>query len=217
MTRFSMPYESALDAVKGWFHMSALDKSAPLSATLVTAGTSIPAGRVATLNVSGEFEVDRVANASNPTTAMPIFLWNGSDSLDVSNDGLSATDGTTRNWISINPSNTKIMSGLVATGGYELQTTEYDSAATADYTVNALLTSTTTGLLTADGVAPGGVEQFVDWVCGICSTHVQSQAGYLQPGNQAAASGPLGTNAHGMSTLTFWSYFLPADSGRDLN
>lgn len=190
-------YEQALDAVKGWFHLSALDKSAKLDNTLLTGTTSVPAGRCAVLNGSGEFILHRTTLLANQETAMPIFLWNGKDHPDVYNDGTSPITSTVH-WYGISP--TGVMSGLVATGGYELQTTEYDGDQT--YTVNQALTADNDGILTNVGAAP-----FTNWIVGICSWHVQGD-------NQAAAAaGPEGTNAHGVTTLTFWSYFLPASTG----
>jgi len=186
-------FEQALDPLKGWFHLSALDKSAKLSAVLLAAATTVPAGRVAVLDDNGEFTLDRTA-ITNAATAMPIFLWNGKDHPDVYNDGTSPTTDVVH-WYAISP--TGVMSGLVATGGYELQSTEYDTAQT--YTPNQLLTADTDGVLSNQSAV-----QFTNWICGVCSWHVQAD-------NQAAApTGPEGTNAHGVGTLSFWTYFLPA-------
>jgi hypothetical protein len=182
-------FEQALDVPKGWFHLAALDKSAPLENTILTDTTEVPAGRVAHLNSAGEFEL----GASG--TEMPIFLWNGKDHPDVYNDGVSPVTSTTH-WIGISP--TGVMSGLVATGGYEMQTTEYDGDQT--YAPNELLTSSAAGVLTN-----AAVTQYTTHVVGVTSFHVNED-------NQPAtpATGPEGTNAHGVSTLTFWPYFLPA-------
>jgi len=189
-------FEHAIDAVKGWFHGAALDKSAKLAAAVLGV-TTVPAGRVAIIDDNGEFVINRgAATVSNAATAMPIFLWNGSNHTDVYNNGVSS--GTSlAHWYGI--SSTGTMSGLVATGGYELQTTEYDTTQT--YLPNQLLTANaTTGVMTNQGAV-----QYVNWICGIASWHVQSDA------KSAAATGPEGTNAHGVSTLTFWTYFLPAE------
>jgi hypothetical protein len=188
----SQMFERALDAVKGWFHLSALDKSAKLSSTLLGM-TTVPAGRVAVLNDAGEFVLNRTT-ITNTGTAMPIFLWNGSDHSDVYNDGTSSVTDVVH-WYGISP--TGVMSGLVATGGYELQTTEFDS--TQAYVANDLLTASTAGVLTNASAV-----QYTNWICGVASWHVNAD-------NQtAAATSPVGTNAHGVSTLTFWTYFLPA-------
>lgn len=202
-------FEQALDALKGWFHLTALDKSAPLDADLLASATVTPAGRCAGINNAGDFVIDVcLANAATFTkywSAMPIFLWNGSDHPDVYNDGTSPVTGTVH-WYGISP--TGIMSGLVATGGYELQTTEFDDTQT--YVANDLLSAMNQtdgdaagdyGKLTNQNAAPG-----TDRIVGVASWHVQSD-------NQAdAATSPVGTNAHGVTTLSFWSYFLPMDT-----
>ena len=186
----SQMFEQGLDAVKGWFHLAALDKSAKLNSTLLTGSTAVPAGRVAHLNASGEF----VLGCEN--LEMPIFLWNGKDHPDVYNSGVSPTTSTTH-WTAISP--TGVMSGLVATGGYELQTTEFE---TDTYAINDALTadnavSTTDGKLAK---RTSGTQ-----VCGICSVHVGGEQGVSQ-----GTANPVGTNAHGVSTITFWPVFVPA-------
>ena len=193
-------YEQALDPLKGWFHLSALDKSAKLTSTLLLSATATPAGRVAVLNDAGEFQLDRtdVATITHGDTAMPIFLWNGSDHADVYNDGTSPVTGTVH-WIGVSPGGT--MSGLVATGGYELQTTEFD--ADQSYLPNQLLTADTDGILTNAAVVA-----YSTWVCGVTSWHVQGD-------NQSgAATSPVGNNANGVEVLSFWTYFLPAASAQ---
>jgi len=194
-------FEQALDAVKGWFHLSALDKSAKLNNDLLTSATVVPAGRVAVLDDVGEFILNRAAGATLTTreTAMPIFLWNGSDHPDVYNDGTSPTTATVH-WYGISP--TGVMSGLVATGGYELQTTEFNTALT--YLVNQPLTASNLGVLTN-----AGITQFGTWICGICSSHVQGDNQVTGTVQTAAPGSPVGLNAHGVAVLTFWTYFLP--------
>lgn len=195
----SQMFEQSLDALKGWFQLSALDKSAKLDATLMASATEVPAGRVAVLNDVGEFVINR-STVSAPKTAMPIFLWNGKTSADVYNDGKSPTTSLTH-WFAISP--TGVMSGLVATGGYELQTTEFDTA--QSYIVNQPLTADNSGVLSNQTAV-----QFANWICGICSTHVQAAADTTPDTGQATNPGnPVGNNAHGISVLTFWSYFLP--------
>lgn len=132
-------FDHTLDAVKGWFHMAALDFTAKLSSTeTVTAY----AGRVVHLNDDGEFELGCKGSQ------MPIFLLqNGGDS-DVTNDG-----GTV--WYPIGPDGN--LTGLVAKGAYELETTEYDSAQT--YVPNDYLKANNTdgnaakGKLTNQGIS----------------------------------------------------------------
>jgi hypothetical protein len=185
-------FEQAMDAVKGWFHLAALDKSAKLTSSLLTGSTAVPAGRVAHLNSAGEFDLGAGG------TEMPIFLWNGSDHPDVYNSGVSPTTSTTH-WTPISP--TGVMSGLVATGAYELQTTEYETTGT--YALNTVLTadravSTTNGKIVNTTIAASAVS-----ICGVCSAHVGGDNQTTQ------TAGPTGTNAHGVSTLTFWPCYIP--------
>ena len=185
----SQMFEQGLDAVKGWFHLAALDKSAKLNSTLLTDTTAVPAGRVAHLDSNGEF----LLGASG--TEMPIFLWNGKDHPDVYNSGVSPTTSTTH-WTAISP--TGVMSGLVATGAYELQTTEYE---TGSYAINDPLTADNLAS-TTDGKLAKRTAGYQ--ICGICSVHVGGEQGVSQ-----GTANPVGTNAHGTSTITFWPVFLP--------
>ena len=192
-------FEHALDPLKGWFHLAALDHSAKLDATLLASATATPAGRVAVINDVGEFVLNRTGLSRNELTAMPIFLWNGSDHPDVYNDGTSPVTGTVH-WYGIAP--TGVMSGLVATGGYELQTTEFDG--TQAYLPNDLLTASTAGILTNQSVTV-----LATWICGVASSHVQGDNQVTGTVQAASPGCPVGLNAHGVEVLSFWSYFLP--------
>ena len=187
-SRVAQMYERILNPVKGWFAMSALDKARPLNAVTVAAGTEVPPGRVVHIDANGEFAL------GGSGTQMPLYLFKGSHETDVRNDGVSSATGTTH-WVAIMPAGAMI--ALVATGGYELQSTEYD--ATQTYLPNQLLTASGAGVLTNQAAV-----QYVNWICGVCSWHENSdyQAG--------AATAPTGQNAHKINVLTFWSYFLPA-------
>lgn len=189
MTGYTQMFEQTLDAPKGWFHLSALDKSAPLNSTLLAAATAVPAGRVASLNAAGEFVLGLDVNV-----AMPIFLWQGKDHPDVSNCGVSPTTSISH-WVGISP--TGVMSGLVATGGYELQTTEFDTDQT--YAPNDLLTCDASGILTNSGIT-----LYTTPVVGVCSWHNNEDNQPITP-----ATGPVGVNAHGVTTLSFWPVYLP--------
>ena len=128
-------FDHTLDAIKGWFQMAALDYTAKISANVTV---SVYAGRCAHINAVGEFELGCTGSM------MPIFLLQNGTDNDVSNDG-----GTT--WYPIGPTGT--ITGLVGSGSYELETTEFDSANT--YAPNEYLrcksssqSSTDAGLLT---------------------------------------------------------------------
>ena len=95
-------FDHTLDAIKGWFHMAALDYTAKLSSEVTV---NVYAGRCVHLNATGEFELGCKGSE------MPIFLLQNSDDNDVSNSG-----GTT--WYPIGP--TGVITGLVAAGSYEL-------------------------------------------------------------------------------------------------
>jgi hypothetical protein len=90
-----------------------------------------------------------------------------------------------------------MMSGLVATGGYELQTTEFNTALT--YVPNDALTCSAAGVLTNAAITP-----YTTPIVGVCSWH-NNEDQQQSP----KATGPVGTNAHGVTTLSFWPVYLP--------
>jgi hypothetical protein len=176
-------FEHGLDIAKGWPQPVALDFAAKLSANVTF---DVPAGRVVHVNSAGEFEMGITE------TAMAIFLIPGSQDYDVANDG--TTPGGLFMHQAIAP--TGVMSGVVATGPYEIEDTEFDDAQT--YVPNELLTADADnadidvgGVLTNVGTGAGGdVEQFSDPACGVVSR------------------GSF-TNAHGVKVLAFWPIYLP--------
>jgi hypothetical protein len=168
-------FDHTLDAVKGWLpgNMASLDAAAKLSANVTI--DPVYQGRVVHKNADEEFEMGCTG------TEMAIFLMQNSDDYDVKNDGGNE-------WGAIAP--TGVMSGLVATGGYELATTEFDSS--RDYTVNDPLravasnsNATTGGRLTNESVT-----LYTTAVCGIVSK-------------------PVKKNMHGKNVLTLWPVFCP--------
>ena len=192
MANPSQMFDHTLDAVKGWFHEAALDNSAKLSANVTI--DPFEQGRVVHLNASSEYETG-VAN-----TDMAIFLLNSSNDSDVSNPGGDY-------WQAIAP--TGKMSGLVASGAYELESSEYRTAGT--YNPGQLLaaevantTSATGGVLSdqddaatalsvpweKDSTSATGTDQAI---CGVVSTGVAA-------------------NSHGVNVLRFWPVYLPGES-----
>jgi hypothetical protein len=125
-------------------------------------------------------------------TGMGIFLFPGQADFDVNNPGTTA--GGLFMHQAIAP--TGKISGLVAKGGYELESTEFDTD--QSYTPGDLLTATADntditvgGVLTNVGTgAHGDVKQYVDPVCGI-------------------VSGGRHKNEHGVDVLRFWPEWLP--------
>jgi hypothetical protein len=243
-------YEHQLMPTKGWFEMSALDKKAQLHSALLASLTAVPSGRVACLKSSGDesghfvlagFD-DQAADAEGglaaPSYEMPIFLWPGSKDFDVYNNGVP-TGGAynvagAAYWYGIDP--TGAMIGLVATGGYELQTTEFqqedgqDESIIADYAINDPLTvvystdQAEAGKVTnLSQLGAGYAAFYTDWIVGQCSAHCNQKtedaryaAGAAAPfGGIEAESLPVGYNAHSVLTLTFWTRPFPIyGSGR---
>lgn len=180
-------FEQMLDIVSGWVNGYSLEKSLLLDDDLLTGNTDVPAGRCAYIGNEGKFKL-------GPTgKAMPHFLWQGKEDPDVYNNGVSPVTAT-RHWIGISP--TGKMRGLVATGGYEMQTTEYDKTKT--YTPNQVLKSDANGKLTNDSVT-----LYTNLVVGVTSW-MENQDNQASP-----ATGPAGENAHGVNVLTFYSVYLP--------
>ena len=183
MTAPSLMFEHRLTPTKGWFQPAALDHQAKMSANVEF---SPNAGRVVHLNAAGEFEMG-IAGAS-----MPLFLFSGASDFDVAIPGV--TPGGLFMHKAISPAGN--LQALVATGGYELQSTEFDTTKT--YAPNELLTaaasncnSATGGVITNAGTGDGGrVEQFVDPVCGVVSRGSFN-------------------NEHGVPVVAFWPLYLP--------
>lgn len=179
----SLPFEHGFDVKKGWFDMASLDYDAKLSSNV---SFVVPRGRVVHLNANGEFEM----GAHN--TGVAVFLLNGSEDADVSNPGTTAAG----NFMHQAVAPTGKLSGVVATGGYEIDNTEYNASRT--YAPGDLLTATasnsnatTGGVLTNAGSASSGkVKQFTDPVVGVVSSGSHK-------------------NHNGVNTLSFWCVWLP--------
>jgi len=211
MTTFNRDFDHMLEVLYGWMDASSLVKRVP-----VTTGTdddvdpdNILAGRVGHLETDG-FHL----GADDNGAAMPLFLASSYSDLDVDNTGVDP-DGNDI-WTAVNPND--LLLTLPATGGYEMQTTEFDNTQT--YSVNTYLTAMPSSAATVGKLTPGTL--YEDWIVGICSAHEGSKtytkgtskfdACYTSTtGTWASATcGPLGYNANGKAVLTFWSYFLPA-------
>ena len=182
-------FEHALSHPKGWFEPSALDFVAKLSpeVSIVAYG-----GRVVHVNPAGEFEMGISGQA------MPIFLLQADVDFDVSNPVV--TPGGQFMHQAIAPAGN--MSGLVATGGYELESTEFDTTPAAAYAPNQLLTAlannadqNTGGVLSNDRAGAGGsagaVRPYQEACCGVVSR------GQFK-------------NEHNVPVLAFWPVYLPA-------
>lgn len=178
-----------LEAPKGWPSQHAVDFSTKISSN-VTIDT-VFAGRCVHLNASGEFEMGlpNTIGACN----VPMFLFQNSDDPDVANPG---GDPATEKgvWVSLAPTG-KIMA-LVALGAYELETTEFEPAATAGtYAPGDPLTATAdnANAVTGGRITRNGVTAYGTALCGIVSRGVFE-------------------NSHQKNALAFWPYVLPRQS-----
>lgn len=185
----SLAFEHGLNAAKGWFQPAALDFSAKVSPNVTIA---VHGGRVMHLNAAGEFETGISG------TKMAIFMLQNDYDFDVSNAGTTPAGNFMHK--AIFPAN--VSSGLVATGAYELESTEFDTTPAVAYAPNQLLTAATAnttlatgGVLSNDraGAAGGGgvVRQYVDAACGVVSR------GQFK-------------SEHNVEMLAFWPIYLPA-------
>lgn len=185
----SLMFEHALSHPKGWFEPSALDFVGKLSpnVSIIAYG-----GRVVHVNAAGEFEMGISG------TKMAIFLLQADTDYDVSNPGTTGAGNFMHQAISP----TGAQSGLVATGGFELESTEHELAPNAAYAPNQLLTAKATnnsqaqsGVLSNDRAGAGGssglVRQYTDAACGVVSR------GQFK-------------NEHNVMVLAFWPIYLPA-------
>lgn len=193
MSTIGQMTEHLLETPKGWFDGMALDFIAKKSANVTF---TLHEGRVVHVATAGENPQDCTFETGVAGTQMPIFVHRRSDGFDVSNPGRTASGGFVHEAIA--PAGH--MAGLVATGGYELESSEYNSART--YAPNNLLTalvnnttSTIGGVLdNTDGSNPltvpwagGGTTKAI---CGVVSRGVFA-------------------SAHGTNVLAFWPVFLP--------
>lgn len=194
-------YDHQLHPLKGWTQHY-LDKVAPVNKTELATLAAWPAGRVGIIR-GGYVSLATPTNVAHGASApqpMPLYLMQGALDLDVM--GLSGL-GSDEKLIWVNSVPAGYIAGFVATGGYELQTTEFDSQGT--YYCNTPLT------VKVDDDGVGGLlvntvdqKYGLDWVCGVCSLHCQQHWD-----NTAVPTTPVGTNATKKQTLTFWSYYLP--------
>ena len=217
--------------------------------SVATAGTAatggaLPLGQMPVFLWNGSKDYD-VGNVGVPTGGAygvagsaywyginPGVVLSGASAGGASTNGASVAGASTYNWTT-SGGTTGYMSGLVATGGYELQTTEFDSNASVGvYRANDFLTVTVStdpayaGMLTRRNSASctpaatpdrsgTGVKAYLDYIVGIASSHVNYRFESVGTGPSAAQianpeSSPVGYNANSVKTLTFWSYFLPA-------
>ena len=168
---------------------AALDFTAKLSPNVTIQAFG---GRVVHVNAAGEFEMGFSG------AQMPIFLLQADTDFDVGNPSVTGSGSIMQQAIAPNG----VMSGLVATGAYELESTEFDPAPAVAYQPNQLLTAkadnndqSTGGVLANDNAAQGG------------------PGGALVNGKHASCgvvSRGKFTNEHNVQVLAFWPVYMPA-------
>ena len=151
-------------------------------------------GRVGSLNSSGQIQLGLASS-----TAMPLFVFKGVDQPSVYSPGGA---GTNTYWVGGNSfaAGTTALA-LVASGGWEIQTTEFDKTQN-DYACNDLLKVDNEGKVTNKGVT-----LYTTAVVGVCSVHENAQNN-----QEPSAQPPRGVSANGVETLTFWSVYLPGNT-----
>ena len=175
-------FDHIVNVKKGYSNANALDFHAKLSANVTFA---LPAGRCVSLNSVGELET------GVRLTAMPLWAVQGSSSWDVDNTSNSEWKaGTPRGFIRT----------LVATGGYELETTEFDTAQT--YTpgdsLKAVIANTT--------LATGGTLTNQSLGTMYHASNMEARVGVVSKGK---VPHPNNTSNPTAFVLAFWPVYLP--------
>ncbi len=185
----SQMFEHELNPLKSWPSPHALDFAGKLDDAVTI--DPLPAGRC--VHVTDYEAVTYGPGTSGPIPLfstgvnghqMGIFIFQGSGDFDVSNPG--GTD-----WYPVAPKG--ILNGLVATGAYELETTEYDTAQT--YNPNDLLRARADDTNDADEVGGGCLTNQT------ITLHTNAVVGVVSRGEY--------TNSHGKSVLAFWPVYCP--------
>lgn len=191
----ALMFESALNPIKGWYEMAALDFRGRLADSVTV--SPVNGGRVvhvASIGSDGVPEFSLGVQGNH----MPLFLIQGSQDADVANPGTTAKG----NFVHQSIAPTGIMSALVAKGSYELQTTEFDTDHT--YSPGDLLTADTGDTDATDGGLldnqnSGGTALTAPYVSGGTTDAI---CGVVSSGEK--------TNEHGVAALEFWPVYLPA-------
>lgn len=199
-------FDHVLTPLKGWPSPVALDFDATLSSNVNIGGvgTAPSSGQCVHYTANG-FEMG--ANIKK----MPMFLWSSGDGFDVANQGVPAGVSLGGNatyppaWVPVRPTGKLV--ALVATGSYELETTEFDTAQT--YAPNDWLRAVTSnsdadaGKLTNQN-ASGGQGFGTTAACVHSDPSVAAWDSVVGVVSRGAY-----TNANGRSVLAFWPVYMP--------
>jgi hypothetical protein len=181
-------YENYCDVKAGDLEVSnQLIFTAPLSEAASDSAAKIVRGSVVSLNAEGKFKLGCPKGSGNKYP-MAMFSRKNAFDPDVMTGAVGAKTGEVLA--------TSLVGGrlpaYVATGGFELETSEFDAA--ADYTVNTALKAADTGKVTAAGSQTiYGNETIVGIVSRV---PFRSKASF-------------NVNGEGNNRLCFWTVFFP--------
>ena len=168
-----------LNALKGWPAPHALDFEAKLNSAVTE---RVPRGTVAHVDSAGTLSLGCNDTTLNP---MPLFIFPASDDEDVQNEAADAST-TPGAFIPISP--TGVLVALVATGAYELVSTNYVDASYAPNDKLTAATGTTPTSGASGKLVAGAID--TDVICGVVSRGVIN-------------------NGYGFNALAFWPVFIP--------
>lgn len=160
-------FSHLMTPIKGPTKMNRLDKSVAPKAS-----ETIHEGSLCSLHSTGTL-IAGCAQGSTANRPMPMFAIQDVSDFDANSDSGNISGG--------------VMSALVATGGFEISTSEYSTVGSPTYNPNDLLTDGTAGLVKKATTAPYLAEPIVGCV-----------------------SDGVTSNVDGVSVLAFWTMFLPA-------
>ena len=170
MTAPAQMFDRRLNPLKGWPSPYALDKAKEM-----TIGENTKAGMVMHIDpVTARFK------RGLPGRQIPIFAWNSEGDFDIG----SVDDGNISNY-----GNTKGLSGLVALGAYEVETTEFVLGQTYAPNQELKVNDGVDNPLDKGKIEPG--EYYTNTIVGVVSDGKK-------------------TNSYGRECVALWTYFLPA-------
>ena len=208
----TQPFTYSLTALKGWFEQHALDFAASVDSATdpsvlpLVAGLCVHVSSNAYNPVNNNTKVDSTIRPGAQLTQMPLFLKENQTDYDVSNNGNGQSDPY--GWTGITPSASAMggpMSMLVATGGFELATTQFDQSNGVTYSPGDILTSPTEALITgSDKSAAGKLFKICNWPGG-------SAAAAVLYTNHICGTVSRGQypNEYRRQVLAFWPCYLP--------
>lgn len=182
-------FSNSLNVVAGYFGRGMLQK------VLKAKSTSIPnavAGRAGYVDTDGTWVHGPCGLKKGPA----YFVFRGVNQPDVYSDGSYGSNFYERYWVSGNAQGN--ITCIPATGGFELQTTEFNTAGT--YTNGDMLKVDSDGKLNVSTATLGS-----DPIVGFCAPFTQ----YPENIWPAANLPPVGNNSHGIAVLNFLTAFYP--------